>query len=99
MPRNANGLSWRGVAERLARRARRWRPALASARGERSRRLALEIDDKEIILNDEHLAEVEIPVISRLLRLHGVGEQPGDALEQRIAALEDAVGEILGRGG
>src|SRR5439155_3032403 len=62
-----------GRAARIAERAQHprdvaQRRVLAPALGERPRRLALEVDDQEIIVGDEHLAEVVIAVVARLQR-------------------------------
>src|SRR5215471_10605449 len=71
-----------------------WR-ALAPAVGQRPRRLTLEIDDEEIVLYDQHLAEVEIPVESGLLRLDLIRDQLSDLTEEAVTLREQALDEFL----
>ncbi len=56
---------------------------LLAALGERPRRLALEIDDQEIVVRDQHLAEVVVAVVPRLQRRalgRGAGIYEGEDL-------------------
>ena len=50
-------------------RRRRLAPALLDA----APRLALEIDDEDVVLDDQHLAEMEVAVVADLHRLDAVG--------------------------
>src|SRR6478672_9030070 len=45
------------------------RRVFLAALGERPRRLALEVDDQEVVVRDEHLTEVVVAVVARLQRL------------------------------
>src|SRR5246127_5542337 len=78
----------RDVAER--------RP-LAPAFGERPGRLALEVDDEKVVLNDDHLAEMEISMIPGLLGLDLVRHQDADQPEETVALRDKTVRELLGR--
>src|SRR5205085_7449736 len=63
-----------GRAARVAERAQHagdiaQRRVLAAALGEWPRGLALEVDDQEVVVRNEHLAEVVVAVMARLHRL------------------------------
>src|SRR5271165_981372 len=75
------------------------RRTLAPAVGEGPRRLTLEVDNKKVVLYDENLAEVEVPVKARFQGLDPVRNQQANLTEQNVATADQTVCEILSRDG
>ena len=61
---------------------------LLPALGERPRRLALEIDDPEIVLRDQHLRQMVVAVNADLHRVAGLRRVVVDAREQLLLLSE-----------
>ena len=70
---------------------------LAAALIERAARLALEVEDIGVVLGDQHLAEMEIAVMADLHAVETRAASLLDMRKDRIAVLEQALGQ--GRGG
>ena len=64
-------------------RGRRLHPPL----GERAARLALEVDDEDVFLDDQHLAEMEVAVMADIEDLLGRLQQGGEPIAQAAALL------------
>ena len=73
------------------------RRVLAPPLRHRPRRLALEIDDVEIVLHREHLSQVIVAVVPALDRGDLVGRQLPDRLVQPLARVDHLIGEVARR--
>ena len=62
------------------------RRRLAPPLGQRAARLALEIDDEDVVLDDQHLAEMEVAVVADLQAVDFAGSSALDAIGQSLRA-------------
>ena len=73
------------------------RRTLAPPVDERPSRLAFKIDDKEVVLHREDLAEMEITMVTCLLGLDLVRDEHTNLAENSIPIGDQAIGEFSSR--